>query len=388
MTFDNWQSLLFYLLAFCLSAALIYFGNKRKLPARHLGNILTALGLALPIILAGIRHNVGRDYSSYTGMIENLQAGKEMYYRSIEPLSTLLIHFSASFGGNVVMFSLFGAISVLFAYFGIKRMVPPSAQYIALGYFMYLCIAFPIGLNAVRSGAAISVVVFAFSYLVNTKEKHRLSKFFGWLTVAIFLHTTAIICLPIGIIAYILSQDKKINSKKERAILGVSAGVALAFPLFGSLVGYAPVKLISNYSRFLTQLGEHFFIPIAGLVMLLMLAIALILTKSKASQDRKLQIVRTITMYYIPLALMVGWLSYYPSMSRLLFFIEPLIIVLITYAVWEVKGKLFNFLPLKIMVVAVVLVLSFAMLTRNLTWARALPYDTVFSKEQSETSKN
>lgn len=122
--------------------------------------------------------------------------------------------------------------------------------------------------------------------------------------------------------------------------------------------------------------------------MLAMLTFALIFTRRKALKDDKLRILHAIAVYYIPLSIIVGWLSYYPSMSRIVFFLEPIIIVLLTYAVWEARGKLFRVFLIKPLVISIVLFFSITMLMRNLTWAHALPYDTVFSKEYSEARKN
>ena len=387
MMFDHWPSVLLYLLVFVGSATLVYFGN-RKSTAKRLGIALTALGLAIPILLAGLRHEVGRDYPAYARMIENVQAGREMSHRAIEPLSTFIIQFSASFGDSVMMFTLFSTITVLFAYFGMKRMLPADARYIASGFFLYLCIAFPITLNVVRSGAAIALVTFALSYLVDAKARYRLLKFIGWTGAAALFHMSAIICLPIGVFVYVVSRHGKIHARAERMLLGAAIFVALAFPLFGGLIADVPVTLISNYARFLRHLGEHFSIPIANMIVLGMLAFALIVAKNKARQDSRVRILYAIALYYIPLSLLVGWLTYYPSMSRLVFFLEPAIFVLLVYVVWEIKGRLFAMIPLQALAIALVLTFSIAMSARNLVWAHALPYNTIFSQEHGDARKD
>jgi len=378
----QWPSILLYALVFVLSAALVYLGTKKSNASKYVKLAIVTAGLILPVIFAGIRYGVGRDFFAYSKMVENLQAGSDMYYRSIEPVSTLIMYVSASLGGTVTMFTLFAAITVVFAFLAVRKMSPVGALYGALGYLAYLSVIFPVTLNAIRSGAAISLVMFAFSQLLDTTSKYRLLKFTLWIIAACMLHASAIICLPIGIAVYFATRIDKWGAKKEYIILGVSTIAAIAFPIIGSLVSIVPVTLISNYARFLTQVGDQFFIPIASLVMMAILTLALIFTRREAKKNPKLKVMRSIAMYYLPLSIVVGWLSYYPGLSRVAYFIDPIIVLLVVYMIKEVHGHLKKGHKLILFISAIVLIFS-VLMVRNLNWAHALPYNTVFTQQES-----
>lgn len=380
----HWPSILLYLCVFVASAALIYAGGSVQ--KRYIRTTLTALGLAAPVVLAGIRYGIGVDYFAYASMIDNLQAGNEMYYRAIEPLSTLIVHLSASLGGQVTMFAIFSALTIIPAYIAIRRLSPHESNYTALSYLLYLAVIFPTTLNAVRSGVAISLATLAFSYLVGAKDKHSFLKFLVTGIAACLFHASAVLPLAIGCVVLLAKSERGKSIRVNRAMLTLATILAAIFPLFGSIVSLIPLPVISNYSRFLTDLGTHFSIPLAVLLMMLVAGLSLYATKKEVSQNNRVKVLHSIVPYYIPLAIIIGWLSYYPGLSRLSFFLDPLIIILSIHAIQTIISQGYS-RALKRIAVAAVVLFGLSMMVRNLNWAQILPYNTIFSEESQDESE-
>lgn len=385
---EHLPSLLLYISVFGVSAALIYAGHKYGAQKHGARTALTTLGLAVPALLAGIRYYVGHDYSNYAGMVERVQAGETMWPRAVEPLSSLIINISALLGGSVVMFTLFSAFTIFFAYLALRKMSPPGAIYITLAWFAYLCIQFPTTLNAVRSGVSVSIMAYAFSQLIDRSAKYRLIKFFVLIGSASLFHASALIFLPIGVAVYLISRDYGASVKSGRILFGLAALCALILPVFGNIVAAIPLELISNYARYFEEAGSSFYIPIVSLAMLLVLSLTYLINRTGTGTDPKLRTLYSIAIYYIPVAIAVGWLSYYTGTSRLTFYFDIIIIALMAHAVRQFAIKKSSGKKPTIVVVLIVLMFSSALLLRNLNWAGALPYNTVFSQEATNARKN
>lgn len=377
----NWQSLVLYIAVFGVSAGLVYFGNKAAFSSKYLKWGVIISGLALPILLAGIRYRVGKDFANYAAMLGRVQEGVPMWPRPIEPLSSMTIHISASTGGAVMMFTLFAVVTTVFMYLALRKLLPADPAHIALGWFMYLCILFPTTLNAVRSGAAVSVAAFALSQLVDTKSKYRLAKFIGWTIVACLFHVSALIVLPIGIAVYLASRGEKLNIKLNLILLSIFTAGAIAFPLFGGLFAIMPIESIRVYERYFMEAGESFYLTKVGLAVAIALAIVLYINIDRSKKDPKLQVTSAIAMYYIPITIVIGWLAYYTGTSRLAFFLEPIIIVVIVYAVQRFWGKRRQNYRFALLAIGCVVALSLVLFVRNSIWADTLPYKTIFSQE-------
>ena len=261
----------------------------------------------------------------------------------------------------------------------IKRLSPKEPCYLALSWLIYLFIVFPTTFNAVRSGAAVSIMTFAFSsLLVRGKNNHRrLAEFISWAMVAILFHISALICLPIGIAIYLISKDGKINQKLEKLLVGLASLIAIMFPLTHFIIASFPLEIISNLARYFREAGEHFSIPIGSVLMLLGLILSTILNRHEVSSNLKMRTMYSLAVYYIPISIIIGWLSYYTGTSRLAFYIEPIIVVLMVYAVKNGVRRWGKNKVASIAVVLFLLLFSSAMMARNLVWARALPYNTV-----------
>lgn len=375
---SDWPSLFFYVFIFVISTVFVYFGLKIGQDKKYVKIFLISLGLLLPITLAGIRYYVGADYKNYAGMVHRAQAGEAIWPRDIEPFSNLLIYISAFFGTNLVLFFGFATLTIVFAFLAIKRMTSNQPLIGVLSWFAYLSVIYPTTFNAVRSGLAVSVAMYAFSFLVDTSSRHRLVKFMGLVVLASLFHVSALVCLPIGVAVYEGERQRRSRPKVTNITLIISLLLALMFPLLGGIVAAAPMELISNYARYFTKAGESFYLPIISIIMLIILGISAFLNKSSILKNDRLLNLLNIASFYAPFAVIVGWLSYYTGTSRLLFYIDPIILVLFAYAFERIYGGFPKNKLRKTILLVLFFLVCITLMSRNLVWAHALPYDTIF----------
>lgn len=380
---NNLVDLAIYAMVFITSASFIYIANKESY-FKLRKNILTAIGLSIPILFAGIRYGVGVDYYAYASMVNNLMAGEKMYYRDIEPLSTSIANLSSALGGPHIMFTVFAAITILFAYYTIKKLAPEKPSYISLSYLAYLFIIFPTTLNGVRSGAAVSLVLFGFSLLTSQRTKYTPIWITIWFITASMIHMSAIIFLPIALAIYFYTSSSKNRGRLELLFLTLSLLVAIFFPILIQIIATIPLELINNYSRFLPEIGNQFNIPLYTLVILFILSFLLITSQSNYTSSQRFNIIKKISIYYIPMAILVGWVSSSPGLSRLSFYLDPVVILLYAHVINDQRERLSQKSTTKSILLLVAISATCVLFARNLLWAQALPYNTIFSSEARE----
>lgn len=212
---SDWQSLIFYITCFSLSALLIHIGSLAKfakislplLGKRRL-NIFTVFGLAIPIMIGGFLYEVGIDYGGYINLfnISNTldYAGFMIYndFWTVEP-SLYVISRIAMFvaGASWPMFMIYSAINVIFFYLFLRRMIPSSR---GMAFFIYLTIFFLFTMTLMRQGAAISICFYALSFLVN-KEYKRYLLLVG---LASLFHFSALFFIVPGLLFFFARSGK------------------------------------------------------------------------------------------------------------------------------------------------------------------------------------
>ena len=75
----HWQSMLLYVVVLSFSAFFVYLGYKSSPRKKYLKKMLIALALIFPILLAGLRYNVGVDFRNYAKMVERAHDGVDIY---------------------------------------------------------------------------------------------------------------------------------------------------------------------------------------------------------------------------------------------------------------------------------------------------------------------
>lgn len=253
----------------------MYYGSRYKHKA------IVGLSLIPPIIVAGLRYAVGTDYRTYVSIYENLSMlnQKEFLATNISGIEIgyyWLIKFSAGlYNDPKTMFILASALTIGFFYMGLKRFNPAHKAQI---YFLYLMTIFPLTLNAVRQGIAMSICFFAFSYISEKKFKH----YAFWLIAASLFHLSSIVLLPL----YFINKLVKTTSLKDQyislaKILSASLVLFILLPLVGSF--FSSFSIFNRYAeyKYIVSEGKNYLFFLKATIM----ALVLILYKRIARLD-------------------------------------------------------------------------------------------------------
>lgn len=219
-------SLFFYIATFCLSGALLYLGLKRNSKA------LIGSSLVIPIIVGGLRFNVGTDYASYERMyLSFLDTGISDYVANnsfnIEPGFFLLIKLGQVITSEpYIIFLLSAALTIIFFYLGLRNI---DLKNRALYWFLYLMIIFPLTFNATRQGIAASIGFFALTFLAKNKPLP-----YVLLTLlATCFHTSALVLFLAYPILKLLKRKNDTETPNRFLIK--------SFLVFGFLIATVPV---------------------------------------------------------------------------------------------------------------------------------------------------
>ena len=234
-------SFLLYIFCFVFSACMIALAQRTS------RKLFTIIGLATPILLVGLRQGVGTDYAAYVYMfnefsqisLQNLitmpENSIELGFYAIIQLSWLLTR------DYTLMFGASAMLTVCFAYLGIKRLVP---RYLPIAFFLYLLVLMPSSMNLVRQGIAMSVIIFAISYII----RGNVYKYIACVLVAASFHTSALIMLPLYMLK-LVGNIKKINVNTNLSIVIV---ITLCFGvLLPSLIASGSMNiLLGDYANY------------------------------------------------------------------------------------------------------------------------------------------
>lgn len=245
---SDFSSLVFYLVSFMAAAALMYLG------LRYSKKIVIGLALAIPVLVGGLRYNVGTDYPSYERMFNAFLGSSFADYftnntYNVEPGFFALIKACQFISDQpYVLFIASSLLTILFFYYGLKNI---QASHKSLLYLLFLVIVFPITLNATRQGIAISIIFFAITHLMkgNTKRFLLLTAF------AATFHLSAVI----GLAAY--PAFKLLTRKKDdvmpsrfllRSTVATAVIIVLAPVLFHLVTQLSMFEKYANYSDYVS----------------------------------------------------------------------------------------------------------------------------------------
>ncbi len=381
---NNIPSILLYLAVFVVSAALVYFGlsfvSKKK---KVLGILLVTVGLIIPPILAGLRYKVGVDYDGYMLMYDNVVNGKPMYFRSIEPASSAIIIGSAMLRSQFLMFFVFSLITICSFFLAYKNIFKKDYKKISLAFFITLCIQYSISLNAVRSSAAIAIVTLALSFILNKTSSKNIICCLGLIGVAFLFHKSALLSL-IFVPAFIVCKNKNENHGGAIKIIvwSLYSLIAILLPLI--VIAARKIIKLGDYDRYLVGIGKSFSIPIACAIIVaivLLITIYVLYRSKKRAIDNQVKYLWNCALYYIPLTIAVGWISYVGGLSRIAFMLEPIVICLMASVINSavIKEKVWKFL-----IPAAVATTVALLFVRNLSWAKVIPYQIYLNKETAK----
>lgn len=217
---NNLESLFFYLFFLLLSTYFYYLSNNRK--NRSSKYLFLVLSFSIPMLIGGLRKNVGTDYNTYISLFNNLQKNDEIgfYY---------LCKFIKLFGDYRLMFFVFNFLTLLIFFFSLSKIKEDERVSV---YYIYLFTMYMISYNSVRQMLSVNLVFLGYMYLKNNRNI-----VFVLLTLlASSFHFGSIFVIPFVCIA-------KIKSKFIKFIL-------IILVLF-TCINYQKILLImSNFSMF------------------------------------------------------------------------------------------------------------------------------------------
>lgn len=295
---NDFTSLVLYIACFSISAFLLSVGIKRA------SRLIRLVSLSIPILLVGLRVDVGTDYESYASIFEQY-AGTNITIPSTEAGAGIiesgflwLIKIGSLFSDQAwSMFLLSAVLTVGIAYLAILRLSPKN---IPITFLLYLLVVVPFAMNGVRQGIAVSIVFFAYSYIIAGKPFKYLLTIF----LASLFHTSALAILPLYLLRYI-TVKKRIDSSLTLLLASVTTVLlAVAVPAVLWLVSTVPA--LSTYVRYVGFESGIAWGPIAAAIVIAVIAIALHKRLSELHPSMQLMMV----LLFLELAaLYLGWVS-------------------------------------------------------------------------------
>lgn len=194
----NFKSLIFYIILFSISTYFIFLSSKTDKKLRK--NVFVSIGLAIPILMAALRYNVGTDFSTYVNMYNEI---KNFDVNIVEGLFFVVCKIAIALGNVQYMFAIYSILTIILVY---KALEYNKDKYsLSLMFFLYLFIYFATSFNIIRQALAVAIVFYSYRYLTEKKLK----KFVFWVLIASLAHKTALFFLPFY---FIVPQNKeKIN---------------------------------------------------------------------------------------------------------------------------------------------------------------------------------
>lgn len=302
-------SLVFYLACFILSACILSVGVKKS------SRLIVSLALAIPILVIGLRVNVGTDYESYVSIYDNYTStgmpilpGEENI-GSIETGFLWLMDAASLFSNSSWSLLLLAAILTIgFAYLAISRLSPKN---IPIAFLLYLLVLSPFAMNGVRQGIAVSIVFFSYSYIIRGKPlKYVLTILF-----AALFHTSALALLPLYLLRFITIKKHTDESLTLLLSVLVAGSFALLIPLALSLISSIPA--LSMYVRYVGFEAGVAWGPIA---ITAILATAVVATYLRLTNKLPTMQLAAILLFLELAALLLGGVS--AAIARMAYYLS------------------------------------------------------------------
>ena len=244
---SNTVSLSFYILSFLTSAYFFSYYKKEHTIVRWIGIIIATV---IPSLIAGLRYNVGTDWSNYYYILKVIKNTpvKELLTNSfwnVERGFLLLSKALVSLGGVPFAFGGIAFITLLIVEVTLIRDYPEYN--ITLAYFIYLFTYFTQSFNIVRQILALSFVFAGMKYVFESKP----IKFLWMIAIATSFHRTSLIAIPIYLM-WNREQSKALSTPK---FLGVAAAASVIVvfwrAILRNLLGYGGIFI--KYIGFLND---------------------------------------------------------------------------------------------------------------------------------------
>lgn len=251
-----------------------------------------------PVFISTIRYGLGTDYFRYVLMYENIAYGQFEYTWKMygnEPLSFAINKLAfVFFDSEIGMFFISALIINLFLILGLDYFKKNISM--SMGLFIFYMFLFNFGLNGVRQAMAMSIVFFAFRFLI---EKRILS-YMLFIIVATLFHNSAIIAL----IFYLFTIKRKRFINKTYNFV-YYLGILLTPILLVALIDLAAtLPIVENYAKYIGDLSFSFNIGFLLRVLPILLPI-IIFKKSIVSINKSYETIINISLLNIPFQYLV-----------------------------------------------------------------------------------
>lgn len=215
-------NLLFYLTVFSLSLFLMYISDKKSdiIPM----NYLIILSFSIPIIVTGLRYNVGTDFFSYVEIFDYVAQMRltEISNYYLEIGASLIIYLSSKLNlGYSGMFLSFAIITYSLVYLSIRK-----KDNKLLIYYLFFMLLFAPSLNIMRN----VVSVLCFVLVIEFFEEKKYTGLFLFFTIGFLFHKTILITL-VYLAIYIFFKSN-INSRKKYLLSSIFFAIAILTSFF------------------------------------------------------------------------------------------------------------------------------------------------------------
>lgn len=207
MKFDLFSLLIYWS---ALAISLFLAKTYEKINAKNIiTKIFWALLICFPLaFIAGIRYNVGTDFNTYSKWFNLAKLYPLNYYINYSERGFIYLITIISFltNSNEIYFFIVEYLTLLFvvmAFFKLKKDIG-----VAEPLFIYYLLVYHASFNIMRQVLALSIIIFALSYLLEKKYKIYIIL----CLVASTIHQTSIICL-LFVLYPLMHRFENVSSK-------------------------------------------------------------------------------------------------------------------------------------------------------------------------------
>lgn len=350
-----------YILNLFISTILNFFARITKKKNIKASIIIGAFAILIPILVCGLRYNVGTDYISYQQWFSYYLSHK-LSLKNDEIGFGVLIKVIQLVTLNPQFLFLIVAIIINIL---IMIFIRKHTEFFELGYFLFIALYFYYSsFNILRQWIAIAIFLYAIRYIYNKNFKKYLLCIF----IACTFHKTAIITIPMYFIL-----NMKLNKKN---IIIVSLTILMLYVGLDTILLKANSIFNINTTKYLNYFNKDDTIGAKGYAysIITMMTLLIILFTKKQYLLKNEHGKEDIIMLVIMLAFSIMGIN---SMifSRLQLYFLPYLVVIIPNILKVIIKKQRKF------VYAVIMILGFAYMYRSLTinGGNPLPYQSILT---------
>lgn len=350
-----------YILNLFISTILNFFSRITKKKNIKASIIIGAFAILIPILVCGLRYNVGTDYISYQQWFSYYLSHK-LSLKNDEIGFGVLIKVIQLVTQNPQFLFLIVAIIINIV---IMIFIRKHTEFFELGYFLFIVLYFYYSsFNILRQWIAIAIFLYAIRYIYNK----NLKKYLLCIFVACTFHKTAIITIPMYFIL-----NMKLNKKNiiivSLTILMLYVGLDTILLKVNSIFNINTTKYLNYFNKDDTIGANGYAYSIITMMTLLIILFTKkqYLLKNEHGKEDIIMLVFMLEFSIMGINSMI--------FSRLQLYFLPYLVVIIPNILKVIIKKQRKF------VYAVIMILGFAYMYRSLTinGGNPLPYQSILT---------